>query len=126
MFSMGDNFSAASFGSSTWVGSAAMMYFTMSRTKGSPFRSVIDPRLGSISSCFSQIFSARLRRSEASTVWIHSKRRVIEKTSPRIKKQTSRMRNWRSEEHTSELQSREKLVCRLLLEEEKKNTRLNS
>src|SRR5690606_39503685 len=24
--------------------------------------------------------------------------------------------NWRSEEHTSELQSREKLVCRLLLE----------
>src|SRR3712207_7713524 len=30
---------------------------------------------------------------------------------------------WRSEEHTSELQSRQYLVCRLLLE--KKNTRLN-
>src|SRR5690606_39714657 len=27
---------------------------------------------------------------------------------------------WRSEEHTSELQSREKLVCRLLLEKKKK------
>src|SRR5690606_40378408 len=28
---------------------------------------------------------------------------------------------WRSEEHTSELQSRENLVCRLLLEKKKKN-----
>src|SRR5436309_11324691 len=32
---------------------------------------------------------------------------------------------WRSEEHTSELQSRENLVCRLLLEKKKKkNTRI--
>src|SRR5690606_40998389 len=30
---------------------------------------------------------------------------------------------WRSEEHTSELQSRENLVCRLLLEKNKKNDR---
>src|SRR2546421_2731787 len=29
---------------------------------------------------------------------------------------------WRSEEHTSELQSRSDLVCRLLLEKKKKNT----
>src|SRR5690606_41741422 len=29
-------------------------------------------------------------------------------------------RGWRSEEHTSELQSRENLVCRLLLEKKKK------
>src|SRR3712207_7510499 len=29
---------------------------------------------------------------------------------------------WRSEEHTSELQSRQYLVCRLLLEKKKKNT----
>src|SRR5690606_29958788 len=29
---------------------------------------------------------------------------------------------WRSEEHTSELQSRENLVCRLLLEKKKKKT----
>src|SRR5690606_39452061 len=29
---------------------------------------------------------------------------------------------WRSEEHTSELQSRENLVCRLLLEKKKKHT----
>src|SRR5436309_8412031 len=31
---------------------------------------------------------------------------------------------WRSEEHTSELQSRENLVCRLLLEKKKKNTEI--
>src|SRR5690606_41703151 len=30
------------------------------------------------------------------------------------------LRAWRSEEHTSELQSRENLVCRLLLEKKKK------
>src|SRR3712207_7382175 len=29
---------------------------------------------------------------------------------------------WRSEEHTSELQSRQYLVCRLMLEKKKKNT----
>src|SRR5438445_13690786 len=32
----------------------------------------------------------------------------------------SRSRRWRSEEHTSELQSRQYLVCRLLLEKKKK------
>src|SRR6266511_6492956 len=32
----------------------------------------------------------------------------------------------RSEEHTSELQSRENLVCRLLLEKKKKNVNLSS
>src|SRR3712207_8580276 len=32
------------------------------------------------------------------------------------------MRSWRSEEHTSELQSRQYLVCRLLLEKKKKRT----
>src|SRR3712207_8152800 len=32
----------------------------------------------------------------------------------------------RSEEHTSELQSRQYLVCRLLLEKKKTHTRLNS
>src|SRR5690606_41291676 len=34
---------------------------------------------------------------------------------------TSKISNLRSEEHTSELQSRENLVCRLLLEKKKKN-----
>src|SRR5436309_12587565 len=35
---------------------------------------------------------------------------------------TSACCRWRSEEHTSELQSRENLVCRLLLEKKKKVT----
>src|SRR5690606_41710351 len=39
------------------------------------------------------------------------------KTSPAF---TSCPWTWRSEEHTSELQSRENLVCRLLLEKKKK------
>src|SRR3982751_7005563 len=33
-----------------------------------------------------------------------------------------RLCHWRSEEHTSELQSRSDLVCRLLLENKKKNS----
>src|SRR5690625_5387613 len=33
---------------------------------------------------------------------------------------SSRVQSWRSEEHTSELQSRGHLVCRLLLEKKKK------
>src|SRR5215217_1577075 len=33
----------------------------------------------------------------------------------------SSLQRWRSEEHTSELQSRQYLVCRLLLEKKKKN-----
>src|SRR3712207_7487157 len=35
-----------------------------------------------------------------------------------------RMVNYRSEEHTSELQSRQYLVCRLLLEKKKKTTKI--
>src|SRR3712207_7606503 len=35
--------------------------------------------------------------------------------------QVGRPRRWRSEEHTSELQSRQYLVCRLLLEKKKKS-----
>src|SRR5207302_11150964 len=38
---------------------------------------------------------------------------------------TRRVTVWRSEEHTSELQSRENLVCRLLLEKKKKKKQLN-
>src|SRR2546430_12874070 len=35
------------------------------------------------------------------------------------------LREFRSEEHTSELQSQSNLVCRLLLEKKKKNPKLN-
>src|SRR5258707_8464659 len=36
---------------------------------------------------------------------------------------SDRVSIWRSEEHTSELQSRQYLVCRLLLEKKKKSSR---
>src|SRR5690606_40757854 len=52
-------------------------------------------------------------------------RRVSRSVSPLLAEEvdTSKPRTWaprRSEEHTSELQSRENLVCRLLLEKKKK------
>src|SRR5437660_6890794 len=40
-----------------------------------------------------------------------------------ISDRTFSFRGWRSEEHTSELQSRGHLVCRLLLEKKKKTAR---
>src|SRR5437868_8335999 len=42
-------------------------------------------------------------------------------TSPSACRRSRRRRSTRSEEHTSELQSRFDLVCRLLLEKKKKN-----
>src|SRR5688572_31995000 len=38
--------------------------------------------------------------------------------------QTIRKQKWRSEEHTSELQSQSNLVCRLLLEKKKKKQKI--
>src|SRR3712207_8256017 len=43
--------------------------------------------------------------------------------APRQVRHARRARNRRSEEHTSELQSRQYLVCRLLLEKKKNNKR---
>src|SRR3712207_7026747 len=42
--------------------------------------------------------------------------------APRLVGRLPKIRAARSEEHTSELQSRQYLVCRLLLEKKKKNT----
>src|SRR5690625_6212665 len=43
--------------------------------------------------------------------------------TPRLRTSTDRSEELRSEEHTSELQSRGHLVCRLLLEKKKKYTK---
>src|SRR2546429_3139009 len=48
------------------------------------------------------------------------KRFALEKF-PGYYKEFAELLDWRSEEHTSELQSRLHLVCRLLLEKKKKN-----
>src|SRR5947209_12339029 len=53
--------------------------------------------------------------------------RVVEDLGkPRHDCQGPRRRGRRSEEHTSELQSRQYLVCRLLLEKKKKTKKTNS
>src|SRR3712207_8208291 len=57
------------------------------------------------------------RRSRASAA-IQGRRRCWAGRSPAA----HRRRSSRSEEHTSELQSRQYLVCRLLLEKKKQNT----
>src|SRR3712207_8149182 len=45
---------------------------------------------------------------------------VVARGRPSRVPETTRSTSWRSEEHTSELQSRQYLVCRLLLEKKKK------
>src|SRR5688572_32227174 len=50
-----------------------------------------------------------------------------EQGNPRLRRARARLQRsttgvWRSEEHTSELQSQSNLVCRLLLEKKKKET----
>src|SRR3712207_8003860 len=53
-------------------------------------------------------------------------RRDLRGRAPRARAHRRRRQDHRSEEHTSELQSRQYLVCRLLLEKKKKSTTLNS
>src|SRR5690606_6766161 len=54
--------------------------------------------------------------------WFQGGFQLIERLTAevRVVDQARRWRHWRSEEHTSELQSRENLVCRLLLDKKKK------
>src|SRR5207302_7545121 len=65
---------------------------------------------------------SRQRPARRTTVWTASTPPPLSQPATRIF--ICRPRRWcggRSEEHTSELQSRENLVCRLLLEKKKKN-----
>src|SRR6266550_6472924 len=71
-----------------------------------------------------------LTSAEQTPEWIHSSsapsasRSMVSTASPSPRRSSpsasSRLRQLRSEEHTSELQSRLHLVCRLLLEKKKK------
>src|SRR5258707_13967149 len=66
---------------------------------------------------YTTLFRSHLRRSGISSPRAHSWRRSG---------CAVRWRASRSEEHTSELQSRQYLVCRLLLEKKKKINRITS
>src|SRR5690606_41776574 len=75
--------------------------------------------------------AARSRRSRAAAVRRPSTCGRGEQTASATVRRRSRRYRSRSEEHTSELQSRENLVCRLLLEKKKRKktkkiTRLQS
>src|SRR2546429_7314862 len=61
-------------------------------------------------------------RSNVAPFWINSQKPAVVRTAPRMmvfNTGTDYLRAMRSEEHTSELQSRLHLVCRLLLEKKK-------
>src|SRR6266496_4736500 len=62
-----------------------------------------------------------LSQNTSITSWNPSRPRAV--TDSAIA--SRRSRRWRSEEHTSELQSRRDLVCRLLLEKKKKTNQTN-
>src|SRR4249919_4079150 len=68
-------------------------------------------------------FFLMIRRPPRSTLFPYTTlfRSNIRARSPRWTPLPCRLARLRSEEHTSELQSRENLVCRLLLEKKKKN-----
>src|SRR5688572_31493247 len=48
---------------------------------------------------------------------------AVMQTAPSVRAELAALQTTRSEEHTSELQSQSNLVCRLLLEKKKKNTK---
>src|SRR5256885_11259997 len=50
----------------------------------------------------------------------------VDRCRPAASASADAARHWRSEEHTSELQSPCNLVCRLLLEKKKKKTKSNA
>src|SRR3712207_7183104 len=58
-------------------------------------------------------------------LWRSQNSRKASSSSLRVKALVSWWRTRRSEEHTSELQSRQYLVCRLLLEKKKKKNKQN-
>src|SRR5258707_7766619 len=69
-------------------------------------------------------FGSRLIPSKPSSPHLRntSRGKIPARSHSRAKGVSSRSTNERSEEHTSELQSRQYLVCRLLLEKKKKKT----
>src|SRR2546430_12970657 len=60
--------------------------------------------------------SGWILRRNSKRLWI----RCMASPTNRTRKASKPVKKWRSEEHTSELQSQSNLVCRLLLEKEKK------
>src|SRR2546430_11025624 len=78
---------------------------------------------------YTTLFRSHLISSVQSDEWVHRAPSPADRSrTPRATPQaTLVMRGkWRSEEHTSELQSQSNLVCRLLLEKKKKKNQKTS
>src|SRR3712207_8191699 len=89
-----------------------VFFFLMIRR---PPRSTLFPYTTLFRSCHAPPFECSSRRR-----WPTTYRHPHQPRCPRRVEDWPTTRRWRSEEHTSELQSRQYLVCRLLLEKKKK------
>src|SRR2546422_3965362 len=75
---------------------------------------------------YTTLFRSTASRSRTSTAESPQRTRSARFAAPSTRRSPPRPSRRRSEEHTSELQSRLHLVCRLLLEKKKKNTKHDS
>src|SRR5690606_40977568 len=101
----------------TWRGWAAGLHASSQGAFVASRRS--SPGFGAGGASSSSTNSAKRASSSSKKVWSSSTLRARSQAASSMKSE----RFLRSEEHTSELQSRENLVCRLLLEKKKKKTR---
>src|SRR3712207_8705792 len=85
------------------------------------FRSTVR---GSSTSLFTPSACANPRDSGLGSTPPRSISEALTRPSPWLTWSNAKECCWRSEEHTSELQSRQYLVCRLLLEKKKKKHKL--
>src|SRR3712207_7255186 len=92
-----------------------------------PPRSTLFPyttlfRSGGTSAAGQRILEALLGDQAVRTLAAQAREMLLDRTQRLLADEAARFH--RSEEHTSELQSRQYLVCRLLLEKKKKTTRV--
>src|SRR5690349_24252083 len=69
---------------------------------------------------YTTLFRSQVDDGVQRVALVHAERRADERPAGAAGDDASAEDVWRSEEHTSELQSRRDLVCRLLLEKKKK------
>src|SRR3989442_10617419 len=86
-----------------------------------PPRSTLFPYTTLFRSFFGEVIALRVVQSTdiMTATWAQLPYDLLQKISSRIVNEVPNISRVRSEEHTSELQSRPHLVCRLLLEKKK-------
>src|SRR3712207_8451832 len=89
-----------------------------------PPRSTLFPYTTLFRSTRARLWGALWRRAPRSADHVDLAHGLVDRAAAGPARREERDRAGRSEEHTSELQSRQYLVCRLLLEKKKKNNYL--